>query len=33
VIERAVGVAGPHAATIAETRQAILGRLAARKKN
>jgi tetratricopeptide (TPR) repeat protein len=33
VIERAAGVAGPHAATVAETRQAILGRLAARKKN
>jgi hypothetical protein len=33
VINRAAGVAGPHAAAIAETRQAILGRLAARKKN
>jgi Tfp pilus assembly protein PilF len=33
VIERAVRVAGPHAAAVDETRQAILGRLAARKKN
>jgi tetratricopeptide (TPR) repeat protein len=33
VIERAVGVAGPHAAAVDETRQAILGRLAARRKN
>jgi Tfp pilus assembly protein PilF len=33
VIERAAAVAGPHAAAVDETRQAILGRLAAKRKN
>jgi tetratricopeptide (TPR) repeat protein len=33
VIERAAALAGPHAAAVDETRQAILGRLAAKRKN
>ena len=33
VIERAAALGGPHAAAVDETRQAILGRLAAKRKN